>query len=57
MKANWYTGLGSNYFALNCPWEVPPALASVTFKVRFQDGLTGRTLESDLNKKITLPAK
>jgi hypothetical protein len=57
MKANWYTGLGSNYFAFNCPWTSPPTLASVTFKAHFEDALTGRTLDADLTKAINLPGE
>jgi hypothetical protein len=55
MKANWYTALGSNYFAFNCPWNAPPTIQGVTFKARLRDALTGQTLEAELNKKITLP--
>jgi len=54
MKKNWYTGLGLNHFALNCPWTSPPALANITFKVRLNDALTGLTLEAQLDKKMSL---
>jgi hypothetical protein len=55
MKANWYTGFGSNYFAFNCPWTSPPTLSNVTFKVHSEDALTGQALEADLTKAINLP--
>ena len=57
MKASWYTGFGSNYFAFNCPWVAPPTLAVITFKATFRDALTGQTLEAQLTKNIALPVK
>ena len=57
MKKNWYSAFNSNYFALNCPWTSPPTIDSVIFKARFTDALTGRTLEAELSKKITLTTR
>jgi hypothetical protein len=53
MKAAWFTGLGSNHFALSCIWEQPPALGTIVFKARLVDALTGQTLEAQLEKTIT----
>jgi hypothetical protein len=55
VKKAWYSGMGLNQFALNCPWQTPPAAADVTFRLRFTDALTGRVLEAKLDKKVTLP--
>lgn len=56
MKKNWYSGLGLNHFAFTCPWESPPTQPTVTFKVTFQDLLTGNSLTAQLDKKITPPS-
>lgn len=53
MKKNWFTGLGTNHFALSCPWTSPPTLQEITFKAHLQDALTGQTLEAQLTKKIS----
>jgi hypothetical protein len=55
MKGMWYSGLGLNHFAFTCPWDKPPTQPQVTFNARFQDALTGQTLEATLTKRITLP--
>jgi hypothetical protein len=55
IKKCWYSGLGLNQFACNCPWTKPPTSADVTFRMTFRDALTGRVLEAHLDKKVTLP--
>ena len=56
MKKNWYTGLGSDYFAFNCPWTAAPKEKTITFTAHFTDALTGRHLDATTTKTITLPA-
>jgi hypothetical protein len=55
LKKSWYAGLGTNYFAVNCPWQTPPSSRDVHFHLRFTDALTGAVLEASMDKKITLP--
>jgi hypothetical protein len=53
MKAAWRTELWSSYFVFSCPWEAPPTRENIVLKARLEDALTGRTLEAQLDKKIT----
>jgi hypothetical protein len=55
LKKSWYSGMGLNQFAVNCPWKSPPTAKDVNFRLRFTDTLTGRVLEATMDKKITLP--
>jgi len=53
MKKSWYSALGANYFAVNCPLAALPAHEEVTFRTKFVDGLTGSTMTAQMNKKIS----
>jgi hypothetical protein len=52
MKKNWYSGLGLNHFAFNCPAAPPPGKSDLVIKATFIDALTGKTLDATLTKKI-----
>lgn len=43
-KRDWYGMLGLDQFAFNCPWKAPPVHRGITFRLVFQDALTGRRL-------------
>ena len=53
LKKDWYSGLGTNHFALDCPWQSPPKSADILFRARLVDALTGQALEARLDKKVT----
>jgi hypothetical protein len=58
LKKSWYSGMGLNQFAVNCPWDKgsgPPTARDVAFRLHFTDALTGRVLDANLDKKVTLP--
>ena len=54
MKKSWYSELGMNYFAFNCPWVTPPAHADITFKAKFVDALTGSVMVDQMHKTLKL---
>jgi hypothetical protein len=53
-KQNWYGMFGLNCFAFDCPWQIPPQHAQITFQVQFMDALTGRIFTSQTPIKIDL---
>jgi hypothetical protein len=55
MKQSWYSGLGLNHFAFNCPWSAAPSGENVQLRATFVDALTGNTLTAELSKKLTPP--
>jgi len=55
MKKSWYSGLGLNHFAFDCPWTAAPTRGDVQLRATFVDALTGKTLTGEINKKITPP--
>jgi hypothetical protein len=54
MKKNWYTGLGLNHFAFDCPMAQPAPAANTDLVLRasFVDALTGRTLQATATQKM-----
>jgi hypothetical protein len=52
MKKNWYSGLGLNHFAFNCPASPPSVPTDIVIKATFVDALTGKTLDATLTKKF-----
>ncbi len=55
MKKVWYSGLGLDHFAFNCPFQSRPDIRNIIFKAHFVDALSGRTLQAELNVPIDLP--
>lgn len=56
LKRQWYSTIGTNHFAMTCPWAERPRHREITFKIRFVDALTGQAFEDQELIKLHLPA-
>ncbi len=54
LKGNWYSSFGLNHFAVNCPWNQPPAHEKITFKITFVDAMTGRIMTDQALVRVHL---
>ncbi|MGC9453688.1 MAG: hypothetical protein ACP5HU_02380 [Phycisphaerae bacterium] len=51
----WYSGFLAYHYALECPWDEPPAHEEITVRVTFTEYLTGKSFTAQTVCTVRLP--